>query len=328
MKWPAVLGVLIGLGLAITLIAANDVGRVTQALVGAGWGVLLVIALRPPQTFASAMAWRALVPEDGAKTSDYVLLRWIREGVNALLPAAGVGGDMVRARLLAQRGVSLKVASASAAVDLSLEMASQIVFALIGVAALVLSHPGVNAIGWTIGVTVLGAVIAGSFMASQRFGLFKLVEKGLIRASEREGWSALGDMTGLNDAVVAMYRDPRRFWTSGAWHLASWMLGVLELWAALYVLGINADWREALIIESLGQAVRGLGFAIPGALGVQEGGYLLICALFGIPPQQALAVSLIRRVRDLALGLPALAVWHRIEDRRFARKVAAAGEQP
>ena len=324
-KWPAILGILIGLGLAVGLIASNDVGKIADLVVSAEWGLALVVALRLPQTAASAVGWRILVDHPGGPTFPvYFLLRWIREGVNALLPVAGVGGDMVRARLLALRGISLKTSAAASAVDLSLEMASQIVFSIIGVAVLVFLQPGVSASGFIVGVIVFGGVTAGSFMVAQRYGLFKLVERLLVKVSSREGWEGLGDITGLNEAVVAIYHDPKRLWTSGAWHLASWIFGVFEIWAALHILGVEASLAEALVIESLGQAVRGLGFAIPGALGVQEGGFVLVCGLFGIPAEQALALSLVRRIRDLAHGVPALVVWHRIEGRMFARRAAAA----
>jgi hypothetical protein len=59
---------------------------------------------------------------------------------------------------------------------------------------------------------------------------------------------------------------------------------------------------------------------------VQEGGYLLICAMFGISAPNALALSLIRRIRELSLGVPGLILWHYMEgraNRRFA--VARAG---
>jgi hypothetical protein len=38
--------------------------------------------------------------------------------------------------------------------------------------------------------------------------------------------------------------------------------------------------------------------------------------VLGLDPSTALALGLIRRARDLALGLPALAVWSGIEARR------------
>jgi hypothetical protein len=69
-------------------------------------------------------------------------------------------------------------------------------------------------------------------------------------------------------------------------------------------------WRESLLLESLGQAIRGAGFAIPGALGVQEGGYLLLAPLAGLPPNAALALSLAKRARELLLGLPGLLYLH------------------
>ena len=88
--------------------------------------------------------------------------------------------------------------------------------------------------------------------------------------------------------------------------------------AALFVLGHPVGLRSALIIESLGQAFRSLGFAVPGALGVQEGGLILVCGLLGIGPQGAIELSLLKRVRELALGIPALAAWLWIERRGSA----------
>ncbi len=75
------------------------------------------------------------------------------------------------------------------------------------------------------------------------------------------------------------------------------------------MLGAETGLAEALVIESLGQTVRNAAFVVPGGLGVQEGGFVLICALFGIPPEQAIALSLIRRVRDIILGVPGLVAW-------------------
>ncbi|HXC21160.1 MAG TPA: hypothetical protein VNV13_06730, partial [Steroidobacteraceae bacterium] len=43
-----------------------------------------------------------------------------------------------------------------------------------------------------------------------------------------------------------------------------------------------------------------------GALGIQEGGYLLLAPLAGLPPSAALALSLAKRARELLLGLPGL----------------------
>jgi uncharacterized membrane protein YbhN (UPF0104 family) len=70
------------------------------------------------------------------------------------------------------------------------------------------------------------------------------------------------------------------------------------------------SWFNALLLESLGQAIRGAAFAIPGALGVQEGGYLLLAPLAGLPPDTALALSLAKRAREMLLGIPGLLYLH------------------
>jgi uncharacterized membrane protein YbhN (UPF0104 family) len=70
-----------------------------------------------------------------------------------------------------------------------------------------------------------------------------------------------------------------------------------------------------MVIESLGQALKSVGFAVPGALGVQEGGYIVVCGLFQLSPEIAIALSLTKRLREVALGLPSLAAWHIMERR-------------
>ena len=44
---------------------------------------------------------------------------------------------------------------------------------------------------------------------------------------------------------------------------------------------------------------------------------VLFGALLGLPADLALAVSLTKRVRELAFGLPGLAAWQWVEGRRW-----------
>jgi len=105
--------------------------------------------------------------------------------------------------------------------------------------------------------------------------------------------------------------------------LVGWIVGTGEVYLIALFLGWPVSWREALLLESLGQAIRGAGFAIPGALGVQEGGYLLLGPLAGLPPDAALALSLAKRARELLLGLPGL-LYLRFSARAGAAVVGAA----
>jgi uncharacterized membrane protein YbhN (UPF0104 family) len=94
---------------------------------------------------------------------------------------------------------------------------------------------------------------------------------------------------------------------------------VLEVWIALAFMGHPIGIADALVIESLLHAIRGVAFAIPGALGAQEAGLVLLCGLFGIAPEQAIALSLVKRAADLVLGVPSLLGWQALEWRRVKR---------
>jgi len=89
-------------------------------------------------------------------------------------------------------------------------------------------------------------------------------------------------------------------------NLIGWLAGTGEVFLILELLNHPVSWVNALLLESLGQAIRGAAFAVPGALGVQEGGYLLLAPLAGLPPDMALALSLAKRAREIILGLPGL----------------------
>ena len=105
----------------------------------------------------------------------------------------------------------------------------------------------------------------------------------------------------VDTAVHEMYRERGKVAASFALSLVGWIVGTGEVWLALRLLGHPVDWTDALILESLGQAIRGAAFAIPGSLGVQEGGYLLLARLVGLPPEVgARAVARQARARTAA----------------------------
>jgi hypothetical protein len=72
-----------------------------------------------------------------------------------------------------------------------------------------------------------------------------------------------------------------------------------------------------LVIESLLYAVRSIAFAVPNAFGVQEGAYIVLGAGFGLAPDVTLALSLMKRARDFAIGVPALGIYQLIESGRL-----------
>ena len=318
MKAPAVISTLAGLAVAIALVMVSDPVAIGHAILGTGWGILAVIALHFPQMICSGQAWRSAVPSPAVPApAVFFGLRWIREGVNALLPVAQIGGEFVGARLMALKGVPLSTAGASVTVDLTLEMLSQVIFTLLGLGLLFGHLQDMQIVRWVLTGSFAAAGVLAVFVFSQRFGMFALLERGLLRLAERQNWKGLKDIAGLHRDIVTLYKSPRRLIQGISFHFLSWLLGGAEVMAAFHVVGAPVGLRDSLIVESLGQAFHALGFAVPGALGVQEGGLVLVCAWLGIDQQIAIELSLLKRVREVVLGIPGLFAWRWIEGRRL-----------
>jgi putative membrane protein len=233
-----------------------------------------------------------------------------------------MGGNVVKAWILAARGVQVDLAGASVVVDVTLVVLTQILFTLLGLGLLVPVIGGGRALPVIlVGTTILAILLAG-FYAAQRRGLFGFVARLSRRILGASEWSSVSNRASKIDAeILQLYGKRRALVVSMCWHMLGWFLGIAEVWFGLYLLGHPVDVRTALLFESLGQAIRTGAFAVPGALGIQEGGYVLVGSALGIEPGVALALSLARRIRELLLGLPGLAVWQASAICKALRKV-------
>jgi hypothetical protein len=137
LKGATLLGGIAGIGLSIWLLKSYGIRSIGELIGRAGWfGILAVVAFHGTQVLCSALGLAGdrrsrRPPHERLRT--YVLLRWIREAVNNLLPLAQIGGEVVAWRLLRQRGAKLPNAIAGTVADLTLEMVTQALFTLLGV---------------------------------------------------------------------------------------------------------------------------------------------------------------------------------------------------
>jgi putative membrane protein len=307
----AYMSLTVGIALFATVIAWQGIGDVAQALGHAGWGIIAIALLHLPPLWADAMGWRTLIPPgDQPRRRTVIRARWIGESINDLLPVLQMGGNVVKAWLLAARGVQMGLAGASVVVDVTLVVLTQILFTLLGLGLLAPVMGGGKALPVIlVGAAILAILLAG-FYAAQRRGLFGFVARLSRRILGASEWTSVSSGASTIDAeILQLYSKRRALIVSGCWHMLGWFLGIAEVWFGLHLLGHPVDIRTALLFESLGQTIRTGAFAVPGALGIQEGGYVLVGSALGIEPGVALALSLARRVRELLLGLPGLAVW-------------------
>lgn len=311
MRWSMALGLSVGIGLFVLLMGRHDVTQVLDLLEKMGWGLAAIIAVRAAILVLCGQGWAELLRSfQPPPQRIFIGLRFLREAINVLLPVAQVGGDLIGGRLLTFWRVPGGLAGASILVDVLLQASTQLLFVMLGMAALLGMSRNAAPTAWAeLALPAMGLGLGGFYLV-QRSGLFRLVE----RLFKRAGFG--GDLH-LDKGLQAIYRHRAAVWRSLCWHLAAWLLGMAEIWIGLACLGHPVGLVEVLILESLGQAVRSAAFPVPGALGLQEGGFVMIGGLLGLDPTTALALSLMKRVPDLVLGLPGLMVWNLLETRRL-----------
>src|SRR5216683_6216745 len=319
--WP-ILAAIAGVAAMAALVGYFGAGAVMRSLLAvSGAGFIAICAIHLVLIAAMGLAWRALLP--GAPAGTLMWARLVRDAGSETLPLSQVGGYVLGARALALAGVPGTLAVASTIVDVTLEFVAQLAYTALGLAWFVRLQPETQA---TVPVLLGLAVAAGAaaaFVLVQRRG-YDFVDR--IAQAIGRGWaerSAAG-AAALHAALAGIYRRRGGLWTSFALHLACWIASAGEVWLALRLAGEPLPWGAVLAIESLLYAIRTAAFVVPQAVGVQEGAYLLLGAAFGVTPEMALALSLLKRARDLVIGLPAIGVWQAIESNRLWRRRATA----
>jgi putative membrane protein len=310
--WALSAGILLFIG----VLASQGLPAVVATLALAGWGLLLVALFHLLPLGIDAVAICVLFEGGATRGSmrDALLARWAGESANSLMPAGQIGGPVLMARHLAQRGMTVKDAAAAITVSTTLQTFAQITFALLGVALLGtqashVSQPALRAS--SLIASGLLALQVGGFYWIQRRGFFSKVMRAVSRFAGKRDWSQwMNQAEAIDLAVQLTYGRSGPVAASFLLSLVGWLVGTGEVYLILSMIQHPVGWMDALLLESLGQAIRGAAFAIPGALGVQEGGYLLLAPLAGLPPDAALALSLAKRARELLLGVPGLLYLH------------------
>jgi putative membrane protein len=318
---------LAGASLFTFLLIRQGAPQVVAAFTSTGWAIVAVVIFHfAVPVLLDALAWWALFPKaERLPLAQLFWMRWIGESVSTLVPSAAVGGDVVRARLAALHGASIATAAASVLVDITLGVFVQIGFTLLGLGLIVSATGHQGFVRPTLIGALIGIFAIIGFYVVQRLGMFRFIAKMISRLANAPDWHSLvhGGQS-LDDAVRKQYARRRGVIGCCAWTGASLILGSGEIWIALHALGLHATLVNSVILQSMVLTIRSAMFPVPGALGVQEGGYVLVGNLLGIPGDAAFALSLIARVRELILGIPGLVVWQVIEGRRVLRARLAA----
>ncbi len=227
-------------------------------------------------------------------------------------------------RLAHLDGMGGAEAAASVIVDTTVGVATQLVFVSAGVTLLLIRSTDVAALlaARVVLIGIAGFVAAMTIFVWLQHRNMAVALTGFVHRLIPEDWrSVVSDgASAIDDEVVATYRRRPALLRASVLRFATWVTGAGEIWLVTYFLGRSLSMTDALILESLGNGIYAAAFIVPGAIGVLEGGFVMFGALFGLPADISLTISLSKRVRELLLGLPGLLAWQWTETQGLWRR--------
>ena len=310
MRVAVLVATLLGLALGGVLLGTVGLSGVWTAMRQLGPGGFAVFCLWSAAVLAIlGAAQLAVAPGVApAKLGLFIWSRATREAATDLLPFAQLGGIIVGARTIIAGGVPASQVYASIVADLTTENAALLVFTLCGAGALAMQVMAVPAQAGLLVSVAAGVAVAVALVAAMVAFQRPLLALGTRLAGHVLPASVAG-MAATRAELDRVYRMPRRLLAGFALNLAAWLLSAAGAWVALRLSDVAVPLWVVLTIESLVFALRSAAFVVPGAIGLQEGAYVLLAPLFGIPAETGLALSLLKRARDVAVALPVLIVW-------------------
>jgi putative membrane protein len=317
----AAVGLVGGLALATWLIIHVGAPAIGAGLRTAGWtGLWAISGFHLIITTTMGLAWWRL-GRTGGRLS-FIWARLVRDAGSELLPLSQIFGCLLGARAVTTQGVAAATAGATMLIDATIEFGAQIAYIALGLALLVWQLPQSPLVTPLLSGAGIVAMIVASIAAVWRLGLPRW-----MTSHPRVSWlkaAYAARLAELKREIANIYQGKRTLWPSFLLHLAAWLLSGVEAWLALRLLGARVDLATTLVLESQVYAIRAFAFLVPSSIGVQEAAYVAASAALGVPADLALGLSLLKRARDLTLGIPALLSWQLLEVRREWRRHAPA----
>jgi putative membrane protein len=276
-KLRVVIVALLGLALAIYVVAYAGIGAVVSAVAAVGWSGFALLCLYVLALFiVLGGAWCVLLPQSSlANLRIFIWARMVREAAADVLPFSQLGGLVLGARAAILHGIADPLVYASTIVDVTAEMLAQIAYVAMGVLILYLNAPPSSFAQSLIKALLIGVVcaaaVAGVFLALQRRGQH-VVEKFMARLLPR----ALPRTMAVTAALSSIYRSRARIAASIVLHSVGWIASAIGVWIAFRLIGLRVEVKSVLALEALVSAIRSTAVFIPHALGAQEAAYALL----------------------------------------------------
>jgi uncharacterized protein (TIRG00374 family) len=313
---------LLTLGLAVLGLLVWHVGpgNIYDAATRLG-PLTLVVILLPSLVMYSveAYGWKIILGRSAKGVPFWRLLaiRTAGEVVNMTTPTAYLGGEPLKAYLLKKYGVPMTEGAASVVIAKTTMTIAEVFYILVGIALGFWILGAGSSAKQTVAAALLSAGLLvcsiASFVFIQRRGLFASILAMLRKLGLRIRFLEAQEehLRSIDQMILNFYSHHQRaFYASTGVYFFGWLAESLEVFAIIYFLGVPTSLLSAVSIGALAVFIKGGTFFIPGSLGAQDGGNLLLLKAFGYSDVTGITFALLRRFRELVwigIGLLCLA---------------------
>ncbi len=300
---------LVAAALMTALVSQVDVGAAARHLIYANaGGIVLALLILVGDRFLQAAKWYPLVRIQTDRLPFGVCIRAYLAAYAAsfLLPAT-IGGDMLRAVGIGRSRNLVPEVSASIVMERLLGVATLVVANLLAMLYAFAGSSRLDRFG-----PMAGALVGAAFLALLA-PMSRPAHRWVRAWGRRFGpgrWT--GALHRFAQAYYAYRRHPGTLLAVFALSLMETGMIILTMATVAQAIGTEITLGMLLVVAPIALVLYRLPLTFWG-LGLAEGGLaILLKHLYGIPPTQAVAVSVAFRFVELCVALPGAILWHEL----------------
>ncbi len=300
-----VLLLLVGIGSLVAFVWTAGPETIAANVAQVGWGFGYLVILSMLWRFVAAIGMYLLI--DPVHQVSFFRVMWIRmggEAVNTLTPFANMGGEPVKAVLLAKE-IGPSASTGVVVLDKTVLYIGSVIFMTTGMAfgvVILADHPavlyGALAIiaAWLLFlVLVVWRQVRGDLVVKASAALRVI---GIRLSDERRR-----KLEAIDAVMAAFWRGHRaRVLAAIGFHFIGRAMRFADVAICVWLLGETMSFSVAYFVAAVGMLVNTAFSFIPGSLGASEGGHGFVFEVIGLGVSAGVSVGLIRRIRTYALA--------------------------
>lgn len=280
--------------------------------------LVLYVLIQVIMLLVLTIRWHVVLKSQGFRDVNLFHLmnyKIIGYSISFLTPSAKVGGEPVRAGLLAQReGMEFKKALSSVVIDKTLELSTSGLFFVLGAIIILLGFVVAEELKFTLILLIvvfLALIIIFNYrmMKGKEFFHKLLVLLGFTKIKRLRKF--MRDLKNFERLIIKFYsKDTKHFFMSLAISFISWLLMFFEFKIAGAMVGVDFTPVQIFLVFSV---IGGMYLVpIPMALGALEAGEAGLFKILKISTAAGVALALLVRLKDIIItvyGLIALTIY-------------------